>query len=298
MKPGPFAYVRPLDVESAVQALAEAGDEGKVLAGGQSLIPAMNFRLARPSVLVDITRIDELKRIDIDGDVVSIGAGVTQRRVELDADLKAACQGLGKALHFVGHVQNRSQGTVCGSVAHADPASELPALTLALGGHINARSTAGSRRIAADEFFEGPFWTAVADDEIVVSVELPKDRPSTIVVVDEIARSSGDFALAGVVLRLDLHDDDILRGVRAVAFGVAGTPVRLPSVEAVLEGCHPTDAAIADASAAAHDALVDPTTDAQGDGEFRRDVVAALTQRSLVRALNGRHAVAPAGDHS
>lgn len=298
MKPAAFAYVRPVDLASATRELSEAGDEAKILAGGQSLIPAMNFRLARPSVLVDITRIEELQHITIDDQLVTIGAAVTQRRAELDEQLGATCQGVANALHFVGHLQNRARGTVCGSIAHADPASELPALALALGGHVNVHSTAGTRRVAAEDLFQGPFWTTIAEDELVASVELPVDGPSTIVVVDEIARRSGDFATAGVVLRFDLEADQPLRGARVVAFGVSGTPVRLEPVEAILEGAQPTDALIDEAAAAAHDALDDPTNDAQADGEFRRDLVAALTRRSLARAVIGsRHVATSGGTH-
>ena len=191
MKAAAFAYVRPGTVDGVLAELA--GGDGKVLAGGQSLVPVLAMRLGRPGVLVDIAAVPALREL-----VLRVGATVRQRTVE-HAEQARAVPLLGRALPFVGHRELRSRGTVCGSLAHADPAAELPALLLATDGEVEVAGPGGARRIPAEEFVTGPFSTAVGEGEMVVAARLPLPAPRSGWAVDEIARRPGDFALAGVV---------------------------------------------------------------------------------------------------
>ncbi len=288
MKPRSFDYVRPVNLVDALQALNAAGEGGKVLAGGQSLIPTMNFRLATPDTIIDIGRVSELNGVLRNSDTIAIGAGVTQRQAELDKVIRESCRAIPLALRWVGHIQNRNRGTVCGSIAHADPSAEMPAVALALDARFTLQSVGGTRVVAAADFFEAPFWTTIADDEIMVDVRFPVDSPTIKVAIEEVARRSGDFAIAGVVLRLELNDQ-IMSNVSAAAFGVAGTPVRLPRVEASMEGQRLSRSATMAAAVAARADLPRPTHDTQADSAYRRDAVEALVDRSLRRFAEEMH---------
>lgn len=248
LKPAPFAYHAPRSVEEACSLLSTL-DDAKVLAGGQSLIPLLNFRLARPSHLVDINRIEGLDRIYAREGGVAVQALARQSAVE-DSDLVArACPLLGAALRLVAHRAIRNRGTVCGSLAHADPASELPAVLLALGGHVLVRSVRGERLIAAEQLFSGVFSTALAADELLVEAWFPGiDGKHAIF---EESRRHGDFALAGVVLAAD----------NLALFGVAPTPV-------LADPADPT-------------AGLQPSGDLEATPEFRLHLVRALTERAL-----------------
>lgn len=213
MKPPPFEYVAPRSLEEALAILAEHGDEAKALAGGQSLVPLLNFRMTRPSVLVDLNRVEGLDYLETG----RIGALVRMRRIEREASEPL----LRRAATFVGHPQIRARGTACGSVAHADPAAELPCALLALGARVRLRSVRGERELPISEFLLGTFWTALEPDELLVEIEVPEQPAGTRSAFVEHARVHGDFALAGaaVVARPD--------GLIVSLLAVADRPVRI-----------------------------------------------------------------------
>ena len=235
MKPPPFRYARPESLEEILQLLAEHDGGARVLAGGQSLIPLLNFRLARPELLIDISLIEDLHTMEVDDGNLSIGAAVTQRRVETSDETARHCPLLTKALPLVGHIQNRMRGTVVGSIAHADPAAELPAVALALDATMVVRSSTGEREIPASRFFRSPFTTALEPDEILVTVRFPTSKETRTAVV-EVAPRSGDFAIAGVVGTLSSSHNGKVRHVALALFGVGGVPQRLHEVETRLKG--------------------------------------------------------------
>jgi aerobic carbon-monoxide dehydrogenase medium subunit len=279
VKPPPFLYLRPEGLDEAVARLAELADDAKVLAGGQSLVPLMNLRLARPSVLVDLRAVPGLAGIDhVDG-WLSIGAMVRQRTAELSPVVGDECPLVAQALRHVGHLQTRNQGTIGGSMAHGDPSAELPAVAVAVDAALVARSVRGERAIPAGAFFEGPFTTALAADEVLTEIRVPPQAGSRTAFA-EVARRSGDFALAGVASRVRLDEGGTATEVALVAIAVGGTPVRLRAAEDELLGGPLDDRAVAAASRAAT-ADVDPYDDVQASGAYRRTLVGVLVDRSL-----------------
>ncbi|HEX9465384.1 MAG TPA: FAD binding domain-containing protein [Alphaproteobacteria bacterium] len=228
MKPAAFDYVHALSAGEALEVLHQEGGHARVLAGGQSLVPMLNMRLARPSVLVDIMAVPEWRRVDDDGATLRIGAAVRQADLQSRADLSRRQPLLAAALPWVGHAQTRSRGTVCGSVAHADPSAELPLVLVATGGSIHLRSRRRARRLAAEEFFTGMMATACADDEIIEAVSLPAARPGAGYAFREVARRHGDFAIVACAVVVDEA------GTRLAVGGVADRPVAraLPAPDA------------------------------------------------------------------
>lgn len=198
MKPAPFAYLRPDTAAEAVDALAEHGDEARIMAGGQSLMAMLNLRLVEPKAVVDISRLDELKTIRLDRGAIEVGAAVTQSELEAWPQLAAEAPFLKAALPWVGHFQTRNRGTVCGSIAHADPSSELPLALALLGGEVVLRSRNGERRLFADAFQTGMLQTARRDDEMIVAVRFPARVGARGVAFREVARRHGDFAIVAV----------------------------------------------------------------------------------------------------
>ena len=286
MKPATFDYYRVKSVNDAVSTLAEA-PFAKVLAGGQSLVPSMNFRLSTPSLLVDIGHLEELKSIEATDDGVTIGAATTQYEVESSAATAAVVPGLRAALRWIGHRQIRNRGTVCGSLVHADPAAELPALAVAAGATMTVAGPSGSRTVGATEFFKGPFWTDLQSGEILTHVRFPAQDPGVTTRVNEIARRSGDFALVGVVASLGSSNGSVSSAVLS-AFGVGGTPVRLPSAEGVLGERQTLDesARMALYEAAYTDAG-EPFEDVHASTEYRREALASLVVRTAVAIVDG-----------
>lgn len=280
MKPPPFRYARPGTIDEVLHLLAEHDGGARVLAGGQSLIPLLNFRLARPEVLVDIALVDELSRLTIEDGVLRIGASVTQRFAETSDDVARHCPLLSKALPLVGHLQNRARGTVVGSIAHADPSAELPAVALVLGATMVVRSAAAERTIPAAQFFLGPFTTALEPDEMLVEVRFPAGTAAR-TAITEIAPRSGDFALAGVAGTLTTTDDGRVQDVAVALFGVGAVPQRLPEVERLLVGENVTPEALDEvalitrttAQAGSEDVHADPVYRARVAGELTRRVV-------------------------
>jgi aerobic carbon-monoxide dehydrogenase medium subunit len=277
VKPPPFRYLRPETEEGVLAALAEHGDEAKALAGGQSLLPLMNFRLARPSVLIDLQLLGSLRGIERSEDDVVVGAMTRQADAERSAELTATCPVVGQALGWVGHLQIRNSGTVGGSIAHADPAGELPAVALALDAEMVVKSASRRRLIPAAEFFVGPFTTALEPDELLTHVRFPA-TPGARTVFLELARRSGDFALAGVCA-VNRGTTENAR-VALAAIGVGGTPVRLTAAEAAVDGRALSDEAVREAGEAAS-AAVEPPSDFHADGAYRRELLGVLVRRAL-----------------
>ncbi|MGH2752126.1 MAG: FAD binding domain-containing protein [Actinomycetota bacterium] len=282
MKPSPFEYLAPTDLAQALAALAEHGAEAKVLAGGQSLVPAMNFRLATPSVLVDLNRVGGLDDIRRDGDELVIGALVRHGDLEVTTTEDATATLLARMSRLVGHLPIRLRGTFAGSLAHADPAAEWCMLARALDATVVARSVAGERSIPAAELFEGLFTTALAVDEIITEVRLPLlGRTGT--GFREKSQTAGDFATVATVATI-ARDDGVVADTRIGIAGAGSTPVRATRAESLLTGNEPTpDALAAAARAAAED--VDPVSDAQASSDYRRRLAEVLTRRSLEDAL-------------
>jgi aerobic carbon-monoxide dehydrogenase medium subunit len=283
MKPASFRYHAPTTVEAAVATLAEvAPEDGRILAGGQSLVPIMAFRLARPAHLVDINGIATLRRLATADGKLAIGACVRHA-----AFYQAAAEGpLGRLLatvvRHIAHHPIRTRGTFCGSLAHADPASEWCLVAVTLGAEITAISVRGTRTIAAAEFFQGIMTTALAEDELLMEARLPLLPPDTRFGFCEFSRRAGDFAL-GMALVTYRLDDGTIAEARVGIGGTEAHPRRIAEAEAALVGRSPETAAFQAAAEAAATAI-DPLEDANTSAEYRRDLVRALTQRALERA--------------
>ncbi|MER6987958.1 FAD binding domain-containing protein [Saccharopolyspora hirsuta] len=281
MKPPPFHYARPDDLGEAVRLLA-ADEDAKALAGGQSLLPMMNFRLARPSVLVDIARLPELSGLRREDDVLVIGAGVPQRTAETAQLVRETCPLLGLALRHVGHHQIRSRGTVGGSLAHADPAAELGAAAVALDAEVVVTGTSGRRTVPAADLFVAPFQTSLSAEEVLTEVRLPiRDARCGFA---EIGTRSGDFAIAGVAAVLHLADGEVTEA-RLVGLGIGGTVQRLPEAEAELRG-HALDDGVIDAAARAAADATSPPDDLRADPRTRRAALRSAVQRALKQVSN------------
>jgi 2-furoyl-CoA dehydrogenase FAD binding subunit len=278
VKAAPFAYVRPSTVDDAVAELAAA--DAKVLAGGQSLVPVLAMRLARPATLVDINRVAGLGGLRRRGETVEVGATVRQRRCERDP-VAAAVPLLGLALPWVGHRELRSRGTVCGSLAHADPAAELPAVACCVAAELDLVGPGGRRTVAAREFFTGAMTTAVGPDEIVAAVRFPVAVPGEGFGFAELARRHGDFALAGVATRVRHRDGRVVLA-ELCAFGVSDRPV-LRDVTALLEGID-AEADLRAALAPLAREVVDTAGDAHGSPAYRRRLLTVLAARELLAA--------------
>ncbi len=285
MKPPVFDYAAPRSLEEAVGLLAEHGPDAKVLAGGQSLMPLLNMRLARPALLVDIARIPGLDYIRKGEAGLAVGAMTRQRTVEFSPLVRDALPILHAATLFVAHPQNRNQGTLCGSLAHADPAAEYPALAVALGARLKAQGRDGERVIDAEEFFVTYLTTALEPTELVTEVVLPSLPERTGWAMLELARRHGDYALAGVVATLTLDRTGGCTAARLVLFGVGPTPLRMRQAEDMMAaGAKPTPALFEDAGAQAAASLDEPLSDVHATGEYRRDLARTLTRRALTQA--------------
>jgi len=293
VKPATFEYHAPTTVAEVVTTLAELGDEAKLLAGGQSLVPMLNLRLARFEHLVDIGRVPELRGIERTNGHVTIGAATRDAVIEHHATIAADAPLLAAATPYIGHFQIRNRGTIGGSLAHADPAAEYPAVAVALDATLRVASARGTRAVAAADFFTGVWSTALEPDELLTAVELPVWTRRTGVGVAEFARRHGDFAIAGAVAAVELADDRVARAAIAV-FGAADVPVRASAAEHALagqpvgtvEGVELGEVAFADV-----DDVVD---DPQVPAAYRRRVgvamVAEAWQRAVVQAQDGaRH---------
>ena len=283
MKPAAFEYHAPRTIDEAVGLLASHGDDAKVLAGGQSLVPLMNMRLARPRVIVDINRTRGLDGLGEARGFVRIGAMVRQRAAERSPLVASRCPLLRDALGWVGHPQIRNRGTIGGSIAHADPAAELPAVLMALGGEVTARGPKGARTIRAAELFVTYLTTAVGAEELLTEVRVPAMPRGAGWSWMEIARRHGDFALAGVGVMLALRDG-VIAGARIGLTGVGPVPVRAEAAERRLAGQRPSEALWQEAADAVR-GVIEPESDLHASGEYRRHVAGVLTARALHEAL-------------
>ena len=277
MKPPAFDYVRAESVDEALAALAEGDGEARPIAGGQSLGPMLNLRLAMPETLVDIGRLDALRQVEWSDEGLKIGAGVTQARVLADPELAARQPLLAEAMPWIGHVQTRARGTVCGSLAHADPAAELPLLFAVIGGVAVARSTSGAREIPAAEFFDGMFETALAPEELLTEVRFDAPPPRAGVAFREVAERHGDFAIVAAAAVADAA------GVTFGLGGVAEAPVVRRWDGLDLAGVAQAVDALAEE--------IDPASDPKADARYRRRLARTVGRETVELALERRHAV-------
>lgn len=283
MKAAAFEYHRPASAEAAVEMLAELGEDAKVLSGGQSLVPVMAMRLGRPEHLVDVNRIAELGGVTRSDGMLRVGALTRHRALERDEAIGRDVPLLARAAPYIGHFQIRNRGTLGGSLAHADPAAELPAVAVALDAVIEARSVRGSRRIPAGAFFLSAFTTALEPDELVTAVHLPVWGPGSGFAVAELARRQGDFAIAGAACGVQVADGLVTRVVVAL-IGMGSVPVRAWSAEQALAGTRGAEADLAAIGSEAVAAL-EPPSDAHGSAAYRRRVGAHMVARALRAAL-------------
>lgn len=293
MKPPPFDYLAPTSVEEATGLLAEHGNEAQVIAGGQSLVPLLALRLARPSVLIDVNKIAKLGEITSDAAGVRLGATARQARIAKDATVAERVPALAAATQFVGHYQTRNRGTIGGSIALADPAAEYPAVAVALGANIEASSKGGTRQIAAADFFDSPYVTTLNDDELVTAVSFPDWGDGTSMVVDELARRSGDFALVGLVMAIKSGGDGTIEraGISWVGMGSAPRPAAQAQAALVGQKFASLDiAGIAELSLAE----TEPWDDIHASSDYRRTAGARLAERAL-RNLTGLGEAASSG---
>lgn len=283
MKPAPFTLHEPSSVAAAVALLAEFGDDAKILAGGQSLTPMLAMRLTRFDHLVDLSRVDALRAITAADGLLTIGAMTPQAVVERDPTVHRLAPLVAEAVGLIGHRAVRTRGTIGGSLAHADPASELPAVALALDAELTAVGPGGERRIPATDFFLGTWTTALADDEILTAVTFPAARTGDGYAIEELARRHGDFALAGAVAAVHVDAGTVTRA-RLALFGLAPQAMRAPAAEAALT--HTAVAAVAPAVIGAT-ALTeaDPGDDLHATAQYRRQVGAHLVALTVARAI-------------
>jgi aerobic carbon-monoxide dehydrogenase medium subunit len=283
MKLPAFEYACPATLAEAVALLAAGDGDAKVLAGGQSLVPMMAFRVASPALLVDLRKLAALRRIDITGDGVRLGAMARWRDIEDDARLDTAHPLLKAAVAEVAHYQIRNRGTVGGSIAHADPAAEMPGIAVTCDAEIAVVGRAGSRVINAADFFIAPLVTALAADEIIVEIRLPAWPAKRRWAFREFARRRGDFAMAGTALFYDLDGDGKARNAHVGAIGVGDQPVRLAAAEAAING-HAVDLATSERAGAAASAAVTPQSDIHASAAYRKALLGTLVERALQSA--------------
>lgn len=284
MKPAAFSYFAPRDLDEALHLLAHHAPDAKPLAGGQSLVPMMNFRLAQPRVLIDLNRVAALSFVNDANGVLVLGAMLRQAAAERDHRLSAAVPLLADALPLVGHETIRHRGTIGGTLAHADPAAEIPAVALALGAELVVRSTRGERVISADQFFLGPLMTALEPDEMLIAVRIPRMPPRTGTAFLELSRRHGDFAIVGVAAQVTLDESERIVQAALALCGVGPTPVRARQAEAALAGAEPTDEQFRAAGALAAQEI-DPASDIHASADYRRRIAAVLVRRALAQAV-------------
>jgi carbon-monoxide dehydrogenase medium subunit len=293
MKPPPFEYQAPRSLDEALSLLTDHGGEAKVLAGGQSLIPSMNFRMVQPAMLIDINRLPDLDTIKpSDAGGLSIGALARQAKVEHHALVEKRTPLLFEIIPHIAHPQIRNRGTIGGSLVHADPASELPVYARARDLRFRLISAKGERWVTADEFFQGMFMTALEPDELLVEIEIPPLPAGTGWSFHEVARRRGDYAMMGVAACLEIADDGTCSDARLVYLNAGDGPVRAHAAEQILLGEEPGPDLFASAAGKAAEDEIDPFGNVHASVEFQRHLARVLTLRALEtasrRALNGR----------
>ena len=289
MKPAAFDYVVADSVDAAVAALGRG--DAKIIAGGQSLVPMLNFRLLRPAILVDINRIPHLAYVREDERAIRIGALTRHHQLETSPLIARHLPVLAEAMRHVAHLAIRNRGTIGGSLSHADPAAELPMMALLLDAELDVTSASGRRKVAARDFFLGALTVALAADDIVTEIVLPKLPPATGWGFEEVARRGGDFALAAVAATLTVADGAIAQA-RVAMMGLGDTPQRAKEVEALLIG-RALEPALIDAAANAARAGVEPHSDLHASSDYRRHLIGVLTARALTAAWQRAHGTHP-----
>lgn len=296
MKPAPFAYFAPQSLDEALTLLQEHGYDGKLLAGGQSLIPAMNFRLAQPAALIDINPVAALSFLEpvADGGL-RIGAMTRQRTVERSALVAQRAPLLHATMPSIAHVQIRNRGTIGGTLAHADPAAELPAVMVALNARFRLQSGRGERWVNATDFYTGLFATALEPDELLAEVALPPQPPRTGWAMHEFARRRGDYAIVGVAATVTLNPAGVCQDVRLVYLSVGEGPTQAQRAVAAMRGQSPTPAVIAEAARVAAQEI-EPLGDIHATPAYRRHLIEVLGRRALTDAVaRAQQANPPAG---
>lgn len=290
MKPAPFEYLAPRDVPEALRLLAEHGPEAKVLAGGQSLVPLMNFRLARPSHLIDVSGLDDLAGIRASDGHVTIGAATLQREARQHAEIKQRLPILAEAIAHIGHPAIQNRGTVGGSIAHADPAAELPVAALALDAELRLQRAGGERVVQAEDFSLGYLTTVLDPDELLTSLSFAVPAPGAGWCFTEVARRQGDFALVAVATLFALDKEGRVAWARIALGGVGPTALRARLAEQLLLGEAPGEDLFRAAAAATVEA-VDPEEDLHASADYRRHLAGVLVRRALTTTLEraGRH---------
>jgi CO/xanthine dehydrogenase FAD-binding subunit len=284
LKPSKFVYHAPQTIDEAISLLSQHDGSARVLAGGQSLIPIMNFRLGAPAALVDLGKIANLAYIREDGGRILIGAMTRQRSIEFSLLIREKLPLLYEAIGWVGHLPTRSRGTVGGSIAHADPSTEIPMVLQALEGEVSARGPNGERTIKAEDLFVGHLTTALEPNEILTEIRFPVMPADAGYAFEEFARRHGDFAIVAIAAAVRL-ENGARPWVRLAAAGTGPTPLKLRAAAAILVSKGLDAAAIDEASEAAGEELVEPTSDQNGSADFRRHLAKVLTGRAVQRAV-------------
>lgn len=279
MKPASFDYVRAESVRHAVEVLGAADGDGKIIAGGQSLMPMMNFRLVKPSVLVDINHIPDVGKIQFRENRIAIGALVRHRMTATDVLIQQHIPVLHHAMKHVAHLTVRNRGTFCGSVCHADPAAEMPMMSLLLNGSIRIASPRGERILPARDFFVGSLMTALEPDELVTEIELDSLPSGTGWAFEEFARRHGDYALAAVAVTMERRAD-AAANIRIGLMGVGETPMRMRRLEAMLEGVE-INATMLDQAVDELRSTIEPNSDLNASADYRRHLAGTLARRAL-----------------
>lgn len=284
MKPAPFEYHAPTSLEEALGLTNQHADEAKLLAGGQSLVPAMNFRVVQPSMLIDLNRVQGLSHIREDGNVLRVGAMARERQLEFDTLIETRTPLLHEAVPFIAHPQIRNRGTIGGSIVNADPAAELPMLMFALDARLKAQSVSGERWIDAQDFFAGMFTTALVPNEILVEIELPFMPPRTGWSFMEVAPRTGDYALMGVAALVTLDENGKCTRAKLVYLNAGDGPVDAKEAAQSLEGETLNDARIQAAASMASEKEISPFGNVHTSPEFQRHLAKVLTIRALKQA--------------
>ena len=286
MKPAKFEYFAPTSLAEALELLEEHGDDAKVLAGGQSLMPMLNMRLAQPKVVIDINRIPGLDYISpTPEDGLAIGALTRQRTVEKSDVIRERIPVLAAAIPSIGHFQIRNRGTVGGSISHADPAAELPAICLALGGELVLSSASDQRVLKAEDFFLAPLTTAIRPEELLTEIRLPARTEEWRWGFEEVCRRQGDFAMVGAVSLLEMDGGGVCKSACITMFGVGGTPLRISRAEEALLGNPISDSALRDVSQIVSEEL-DPDSDIHASAAYRKEVGGVIARRTVEAAIN------------
>lgn len=287
MKPAPFEYIAPDSLAEALGALQSYGYEAKLLAGGQSLIPVMNFRLAQPAVIIDINNIAELTTLTSgEDDTLRAGAMVRQNRLEQSVLVAQKAPLISEVMPYVAHPQIRNRGTIGGSLAHADPAAELPVVMVALQAEFRLQREGGERWVQAQDFYQSLFMTALEPEEMLVEVAIPPLPPGAGFAFTEIARRHGDYAQVGVAAIVTLDEEDVVRQARIVFLNVGEKPMLATEAAEMMVGERATEELLEEAATAASEREIEPLGDIHASTEYKRHLAAVLGERTLRQAVD------------